>query len=253
MKKLLVLLFTLIMAVAVIGCSGQQTEKSAQKVLKVGLDANFPPFEFYQESTKAYTGVDVDLMEALAKQMGYNKVEYVNVPFATLLNGLNQKQYDVAMGGLAITEERRKIVTFANPYVKDGFKITIPVGSEMTDDPAGLAGKTVAVEKDSLGAKLAKDYGANIVEAEDTEAAIKLVVAGKADCVVSSGLSAEFFIANGYGQQVKLAGERSLLVDEIAMAVRSDDKEMLVNLNGALSELQRSGEYGKIMATYFGK
>lgn len=253
MKKLLLMVMTLIMAVAMVGCSSQQAAQPAEKVLKVGLDANFPPFEYYQESTKAYTGVDIEIMNALAKEMGYSKVDYVNVSFSKLLNSLNEKQFDVAMGALAITEERKQIVTFANPYVKDGFKIIVPVNSTMTDEVAGLAGKKVAVEKDSHGATLAKKQGAILVEAADTEAAIKVVVYGNADCVVASGLSAEFFIANGYGDKVKLAGEKMLLADEIAMAVRHDDKEMLVNLNKALQEIQRSGQYKKIMTSYFGK
>lgn len=61
MKKLLMLLMTVICMAVIAGCGGSDKAPSAQneKVLKVGLDVNFPPFEYYQESSKTFTGFDV--------------------------------------------------------------------------------------------------------------------------------------------------------------------------------------------------
>ena len=77
MKKLVVFLLCVMFAMVLAGCGGTTKEKTAEKVLKVATDANFPPYEYYQEKTKVHTGFDIGLMNALAKEMGYTKVEYI--------------------------------------------------------------------------------------------------------------------------------------------------------------------------------
>ena len=76
MKKILMLMFCVVMALALAGCGGSKEKEAARagKVLKVATDANFPPFEFYQEQSKVHTGFDIALAKAVAKQMGYEKV-----------------------------------------------------------------------------------------------------------------------------------------------------------------------------------
>lgn len=98
MKKFFMLMFCVVMAFALAGCGGSNEKNASQapecKVLKVATDANFPPFEFYQEQSKVHTGFDIALVKAVAKQMGYEKVEFVNVDFKNILTGLQDKKYD---------------------------------------------------------------------------------------------------------------------------------------------------------------
>ena len=69
---------------AVIGCGGEKkADAPAQKavsetVLRVGTNANYPPFEYYQKASKAFIGFDVELMQGVAREMGYSKVEFVD-------------------------------------------------------------------------------------------------------------------------------------------------------------------------------
>ena len=92
MKKFFMLMFCVVMAFALAGCGGSNEKNASQapecKVLKVATDANFPPFEFYQEQSKVHTGFDIALAKAVAKQMGYEKVEFVNVDFKNILGRL---------------------------------------------------------------------------------------------------------------------------------------------------------------------
>lgn len=101
MKKIFMLMFCVVMAFALAGCGGSDEKNVAQtsssKVLKVATDANFPPFEYYQEQSKVHTGFDIALVKAVAKQMGYEKVEFVNVDFKNILTGLQDKKYDMAV------------------------------------------------------------------------------------------------------------------------------------------------------------
>lgn len=258
MKKVLMLMFCVIMALAMAGCGGgeKKTEtQAAVKVLKVATDANFPPFEYYQEKSKAHTGFDIDLMNAVAKEMGYEKVEFVNVEFKDIFNGLSEKKYDAAIAGITITPERERVAEFSEPYVEDGYKIIVSKKAAPSDDFSSLEGKTVAAEEGSYALEMVKSNtkNAKIIPVHDTEAGIKLVADGKADALVVSKIAASFFIANNYGEKVRFAGDKVLYADKIGIAVARGNKELEKKINEALKEVKRSGEYNKIYSSYFGK
>ena len=258
MRKLLVLMFCVFMSLAVAGCGGSDKSTAgdaAAKVLKVGTDANFPPFEFYQEQSKQHTGFDVELVSAMAKHMGYEKVEFVNVDFKDILTGLNAKKYDVAIAGMSITPEREHLVEFTEPYVEDGYKVIVNKNAKLGDDFAALEGKVVAAEEGSYALDMLKNQAkaATIVPVHDTEAGIKLVADGKADALVASKIAASFFMMHNYGDKVKFAGEKVLYADKIGMAVARGDQDLEKKLNEALKEVKRSGEYNNIYSSYFGK
>lgn len=259
MKRVLMLMFCVVMALAMAGCGGSG-EKNAEtpaagKVLKVATDANFPPFEYYQEKSKAHTGFDVDLMNAVAKEMGYEKVEFVNVDFKDIFNGLSEKKYDAAIAGISITPERERIAEFSEPYVEDGYKVVVAKAAAPGDDFASLEGKTVAAEEGSYALEMLKNNTktAKIVPVHDTEAGIKLVADGKADALVASKIAASFFITHNYGEKVRFAGEKVLYADKIGIAVARGNNELENKLNEALKEVKRSGEYKKIYSSYFGE
>lgn len=256
MKKILMLMFCVFIALALAGCGGSKEKEAAPagKVLKVATDANFPPFEFYQEQSKVHTGFDIALTKAVAKQMGYEKVEFVNVHFKDILTGLQDKKYDMAVAALSITPERERLVDFSEAYAEDGYKVIVNKNARLGDDFAALAGKTVAVEEGSYAEKLVKAQanGAKVIPVYDTEAGIKLVADGKADALVASKIVAGFFITHNYGDKVKFAGETVLYADKYGMAVARGNEELQKKVNEALKEIKRSGEYKNIYSSYFG-
>ncbi|WP_142761673.1 transporter substrate-binding domain-containing protein, partial [Klebsiella quasipneumoniae] len=66
-KKLTaIILGVFVLALALAGCGGQADQKQAAKpkVLKVGTEPSFAPFEFQEEGSKEYTGFDMDLIRA---------------------------------------------------------------------------------------------------------------------------------------------------------------------------------------------
>lgn len=256
MKKILMLVF-MIAAMIITGCGGSQSQSdSSGKVLRVGTDANFPPFEYYQTATKTHTGFEVELIQALAQKMGYEKVEFVNAHFNEIFKGLDEKKYDVAIAGFTSDAgDRTSRYGMSDTYLDDGFKIVVKTDSKMGDAAADLEGKTVAVEKDSSALELVKKLTGGrckTITCGSTEDAIKAVLDGKADCMVASKLAVGFFLANGYGDKARFAGDTVLEADKIAMAVRKDDAEMLKKLNGALAEYKKTSTFDQLRKTYFG-
>ena len=112
----LLLVGILIMSLGLVGCGKQEAAKGA-KVLKVGSEASFAPFEFQDEGSKDYVGFDMDLVKAVGKQMGY-EVQVQNVAFDGLIPALESGNIDLAISAMTITKERSEKVTFSSPYYK---------------------------------------------------------------------------------------------------------------------------------------
>jgi ABC-type amino acid transport substrate-binding protein len=92
--------------------------------IRVATDATFPPFEIVDEETLDLTGFDIELMRAIAAESNLN-IEFVNMGFDSVVAGLAQCQYDVAIAAITITEERAEQMLFSDPYINAGQIVVI--------------------------------------------------------------------------------------------------------------------------------
>ena len=124
MKKHLSVLFLLLSCLVVLSaCSiGSQDEVSKDKTYKVGIDVTYPPFEYKDGDT--YKGIDIDLIKAIAKDQGF-KIKFEAMDFSGIIPALQANQLDVAIAGMSITPERKKVVTFSDPYFKAGLILVV--------------------------------------------------------------------------------------------------------------------------------
>jgi|TARA_R100000541_G_scaffold2163_18_gene7873 ABC-type amino acid transport substrate-binding protein len=114
-RFLIVLLFALL--------SQQATAQSQGEVLRVGI-TEVPPFVI-QEADGRWSGISIDLWQAIAEQAGY-RYELQPMAFDQLLPGLEQDQLDVVVGALTMTAEREALVDFTHPFYRTGLAIGVP-------------------------------------------------------------------------------------------------------------------------------
>ena len=82
-------------------------------VMKVGIAAAYPPFEFFQEDK--IVGFDVDLINAIAKELGY-EVKLQNMAFHDILPSLENKKIDLAISAINKSAEREQQFDFSKHY-----------------------------------------------------------------------------------------------------------------------------------------
>jgi polar amino acid transport system substrate-binding protein len=229
------------------GSSGQSGAQSGG-TLTVGTDATFQPFE-YQENGK-YKGFDIDLMQAMAKKAGYEKVEWVNTAFKGLIPGLLSKKFDVAASAIYITPERQQQIDFTNTYYPGGLAIMVPAGNTTVKDRSDLAGKTVAVQTGTKSVEWLKqnEPQAKIVEVESNNEMFLQVASGKSDVAVTGKPAAKAYAKTN--PKVKVI-DKTLTTEEYGFGVRKEDSQLKEKLNKALKDVKADGEYDKIMAKYF--
>ena len=63
-------------------------------------EMQFPPFDFLVDNT--YTGVDRDLMDAVAADMGV-RAKYLDLPWTSVLPGLEAGKFDLCIAPVTIT------------------------------------------------------------------------------------------------------------------------------------------------------
>lgn len=137
--------------VATVGLSRWRAETALaaiqqRGVLRVGLDASFPPFEFLDAEGQVI-GLDADLARVIAADLGVT-VEFVNIGFDGLYDALLIGRVDVLISGLPVDPLRRENVAYSYNYFNAGQVL-------LSDDPTvrgveDLAGRSVAVEWGSM-------------------------------------------------------------------------------------------------------
>ena len=86
---------------------------NTSKVVKLGTNAAFPPFEYV--NGKDIVGFDITMGEKIAAGYGA-KLEVVDMAFDSLIPALASDAIDFIAAGMSVTEERKKNVDFSEPY-----------------------------------------------------------------------------------------------------------------------------------------
>ena len=86
---------------------------SGSKVVKLGTNAAFPPFEYVEGKT--IVGFDITMGQKIAKNSGM-KLEVVDMAFDSLIPALQSGTIDFIAAGMSVNEERKKNVDFSETY-----------------------------------------------------------------------------------------------------------------------------------------
>ncbi|MBO5744239.1 MAG: amino acid ABC transporter substrate-binding protein, partial [Clostridia bacterium] len=106
-----------------------ETPATSKPVLKMGTNAYFPPYEFYEG--QKIVGIDAEIAQAIAEKLGM-ELQIVDMSFDSILSAVDAGTVDFGMAGMTITEKRLESVDFSNSYAKGVQSIIVKDGSEIT-------------------------------------------------------------------------------------------------------------------------
>lgn len=253
MKKILLFSMLMIFTVFMAACGNDNTAGDKNKVYTVGVDTTYPPFEFKEGNQ--YKGIDIDLINAIAKDQGF-KIKLSPMDFGGIIPAMQANQLDVAIAGMSITDERKKVVDFSDPYFKAGLIVVVKKDNNDIKSVNDLKGKTVAVKKGTTGAKYAQDnaskLGIKVVEFNDSPSMFQEVSNGNADALIEDYPVITYAIAKK-DLGLKTVGDR-LNGDQYGIAVlKGQNQDLLTKINKGLADLKKNGSYDKIVNSYLGK
>lgn len=218
-------------------------------VLTVGSDTSFPPFESMNGDTAE--GFDVDLIAAIAKEMGITS-KFQTEGFDTLIPTLKAGgKFDVIASAMTITDERKQEIDFADPYIDSNQSIAVRKDFTYTDE-SSLNGKKVGAQAGTTGLDWAKENlkGAQIVEFKTATDALSALQAGNVDAVVND-LPVTAYLVKDASKGLVVAKEIPT-GEQYGFAVSKDNPELLKAINDGLKKVKDSGEYDTIYQKWFG-
>ena len=125
MKKILSLTLAVLMIVgclaAFASCGGND------KTLYVYTNAGFAPFEYLNDKGEV-VGVDIDVMNAIGKELGY-KVVINDIDFDNILTEVQGNKNAVGAAGMSKNDERDKVALASSVYATSQQYVIAPVGS----------------------------------------------------------------------------------------------------------------------------
>lgn len=232
------------------GSPGNGSGDGGNKTYRVGIDTTYPPFEF--EKDGEYTGIDIDLITAIAEDQGF-EIDFKPMDFGGIIPAMQAGQLDLAIAGMSITEDRKKVVDFSDPYFEAGLTLVIDSNTTDIETIEDLKGKKVAVKTGTTGAAFAQnsadEHGFEIVQFNDSPAMFQEVANGNAHALIEDYPVIAYAIAqNDLG--LKTVGER-LNGDQYGIAVlKGQNAELLEKINAGLENLRESGKYDEILDKY---
>ncbi len=134
------------------------TESFAEtKTLKIGLTADYPPFEFTKQGQ--LQGFSVDFAKKLGQAMNKN-IEFHDMAFNALIPSLQSRKIDMIISSMTVTEERKKNVDFSAPYYSNIFSILTLKSSDIKSIDQ-LSKKIIGVQLGSTMEEFAKSNSEN--------------------------------------------------------------------------------------------
>jgi len=237
---------SLIAGTMLTGCGGKKEDKT----YVIATDVTYAPFEFEQDGK--YIGIDVDLIEAIAKLEGF-KYELKPMQFKGIIPALTSNQIDASISGMTITDERKKVLDFSDGYFESGTSAVIHKDNTEIKTKDDFKGKTFAVKKGTTGSKYAEDnkdaLGGTINYFESTPAMFQEVINGNADITFEDYPVIAYMLTQDTAAPLKILEKIS--TEDYGFAVnKGKNQELLKAFNEGLKKLKESGEYDKIVGKY---
>lgn len=262
-KKIVALITTFVMVVGLAACGGNKvtisventnssnTPKETKKYI-IATNTMFAPFEF-QNKFGEYVGIDIDLLNEIAKDQGF-EYELVHMTFNQMLQALAAGEVDAAMGGISITEERKEIYDYSEPYLEGGIVMAVDATRHDIKGFEDLKGKTVAVavalgtEAESYAQSIKEKYGFQVVTFPEFNQVYQDVISGNSQALFEDYPVMGYLISQGV--ELKIVSDIEKRSPYGFAVPKGKNAELLEKFNNGLKNIMENGTYDKIINTY---
>ncbi|EPZ47250.1 ABC transporter, permease protein [Streptococcus pyogenes GA40634] len=216
---------------------------------KIVSDSSFAPFEF-QNGKGKYVGIDIELIKAIAKQQGF-KIEIANPGFDAALNAVQSSQADGVIAGATITDARKAIFDFSDPYYTSNIILAVKAGKNIKNYE-DLDRKTVGAKNGTSSYSWLKEnapkYGYNVKAFDDGSSMYDSLNSGSVDAIMDDEAVLKYAISQGRRFETPLEG---ISTGEVGFAVKKGTNPELIEMfNNGLAALKKSGQYDDIIDKY---
>jgi polar amino acid transport system substrate-binding protein len=263
-RKAATLAAAVVLAVGgVAGCAKKDTggtTESGVALVKTGTLTTcthlpYAPFQAKDDTGKV-VGFDVEVVDLVAKKLGVTQ-EIIDTPFEGIKSGadLNAGKCDIAAAGMTITDERKKVLDFSDPYFDATQALAVLTGSpvktldELVGKRIGVQGSTTG--EDYIKAQVAeKGLNIEVVSYKDLAAQQQALATNQVEAAVNDLPVWNEYIKNNPGKVAVAAGFDT--GEKYGFAVKKGNAELLKAVNDSLTAARADGTYDSIYANWIG-
>jgi polar amino acid transport system substrate-binding protein len=181
----------------------------AGKTLTIATDATYPPLESINTDGKTIVGADVDIGNAIGKQLGL-QTQFKNAGFDSILPALASGKFDMSLSSFTDNKEREKTVDFVT-YASAGTSFYVSAdGGPDIKSVSDLCGHKVAVEKGTTQQTdveaQKKKCDVDLQTYPDQNGANQALASGRADVGMADSPVAVYVVDSSKGK-FKISGE----------------------------------------------
>ena len=228
--------------------AGQKATPKKKKY-KISSDSSFAPFVFQNDQIK-YTGIDMELIKAIAKDQGFT-LEISNPGFDAAVSDVQNGNADGMIAGMTVTDARKATFDFSDPYYTTNSILAVQESSKISSYE-DLKGKTVGVKNGTASQTFLEEnkskYGYKIKTFSDGASMYDSLNSGSVAAIMDDEPVIKYAIKQGRKFKTPIEGTPS---GQTAFAVQKDSNPELIEMfNNGLANLKESGEYQKILDKY---
>ena len=267
MKKIIVLMMTLIMVLSIAACGSPKEEKETSSNaysdssssedsdvayvkdkgnLVIGI-TDFAPMDYKNENGQ-WIGFDADMAKAFAKSLGV-KAEFVEIDWDNKIMELDGKTIDCVWNGMTLTDEVKSSMSCSNAYCNNAQIVIVPKDkADKYQDTDSLKDLSFAVEAGSAGEEQVKSLDLTYTAVKAQADALMEVAAGTSDAAVIDSLMAAAMVGEGtsYADLTYTVGLNN---EEYGVGFRKGS-DLTAALNDFFAASDKDGSMAKIAETY---
>lgn len=219
-------------------------------LMRVGMDASYPPFEFFDQQGNL-AGFDVDLARELAGRFGVN-VDFVIISFDGLYDALRIQRVDLILSALPLDPRLTEDVTYSHAYFNAGQVLVVREDDAEVAGVEDLAARKVGVEWGSMGdveaRQLLRRMEFELFPYPTPEDALAALCSDEIDAVIVDTVSAHQFSNQRNG--IKIVGP-PVTDDPYVIATLLGSYVLQERLNEAILEMSASGYLDQLRVKWF--
>lgn len=228
--------------------------RAGDQVITFATDATWPPMEFVS-ADKEIVGYAIDYMTAAGKEAGFTP-EFKAVAWDGIFAGLGTGKYDAICSSVSITEERKKVMDFSEPYFKVRQALVVSKDSKATS-LEDMKGKKVGSQISTTGTFAVKKADGVISKTYDEVGlAVEDLYNGRIDGVVCDDpVAAQYALANEkYKNALKIGGIiETGDVEYYGIAIHKGNTKILDLVNKGIRAVKAKGLDKKFQQKWIGQ
>lgn len=234
-----------------------KTSDSGNKVIRVATSGDYLGFTVYDETTKEWSGFEIDMWNEIAQRIGY-QVEFVQEDVATSFGDLEIGKVDTVAKQISITPARQEKYDFTKPYFFSPYCLLVRGDNEEIKTWADMAGKKIGLADGSamneFVAALDPDNKVEKATYESFASIPQEVVMERVDAMPYAYLLLPYLLEKHSDWDLKCVDTENPIYTEVngyPFARTDRGQELLKLVDGALADMIKDGTHKQLSEKWF--